>query len=429
MPSPRRRAARVLALPLLLLGLAAAPAAAQDATDFDRIAADTAERRELPIESDIVEAFLTRPELGQRLLEILAEDYPPAEIAADERALKAFGLIEADLDLGAFVLDLYTEQIAGFYDPATDGMYVIGADDELGADEEFTYSHEVIHALQDQAFDLEAVQAAVEDGTNDDRAIAISALIEGDAVSGSIEYVASHPVLAGRLLLVDIPATPVFDGAPPLIAQGLLFPYLAGQAFVAALRAEGGWDSVNAAYADPPASTEQVLHPEKYLDRDDPTAVALPADLGDALGAGWTKAEENNFGEFQTSVLLADLALGEGFDAVGGSSLPEAVVAAAAGWDGDRYAVWANGDRDSIVWRSVWDSDEDAVEFATALQAREAGRFNASVDASGDGRDDDAILLADDVAVRVATVGAEVFYVLAPDADLAESALEALRAA
>ena len=126
---------------------------------------------------------------------------------------------------------------------------------------------------------------------------------------------------------------------------------------------------------------------------------------------------------------LADLALGEGFDAVGGSSLPEAAVAAAAGWDGDRYAVWANGDRDTIVWRSVWDSDEDAVEFATALQAREAGRFNASVDASGDGRDDDAILLADDVAVRVATVGAEVFYVLAPDADLAESALEALRAA
>ncbi len=426
MPSPRRRAARALALPLLLIGLAAAPAAAQDASDFDRIAAETAELRGLPIESDIVEAFLTRPQLGQRLLEILAKDYPPAEIAADERALKAFGLIEADLDLGAFVLDLYTEQIAGFYDSATDEMYVIGADDELDAAEELTYSHEVIHALQDQAFDLEAVQSAVEDGTDDDRAVAISALIEGDAVSSSVDYLIGHPVLAGRLALVGTPNTTVFDSAPPLISQGLLFPYLAGQGFVAALRAEGGWDAVNAAYADPPASTEQVLHPEKYLDRDDPTAVALPADLGDALGPGWTKAEENNFGEFQTSVLLAELAPGEGFNATGGSSLPEGAVAAAAGWDGDRYAVWADGDRDAIVWHSVWDTEEDAAEFAGALQTREEGRFDVAFE--GDAADA-TLLAADDIAVRVVTVGAEVFYVLAPDADLAETALTALQAA
>jgi hypothetical protein len=363
--------------------------------------------------------------LEQRLLADLATEYPAEEVAADERALEAFGLMPEETDLGDLVLDLYTEQIAGFYDPESDEMYLIGDDDELGAEEEYTYSHEVIHALQDQAFDLVAVQAPVEAGTDDDRATAVVALIEGDAVVGSTEYVLNHPMLAGRLALVGIPESPVFDAAPPILTQSLLFPYLAGQGFVTTLRQEGGWEAVDAAYADPPVSTEQILHPEKYMERDDPTPVVLP-DLAAALGADWTKAEENNFGEFSTAVLLADLEPGEGFDALSGAALPDEARAAAAGWDGDRYAVWANGERDAVVWRSVWDSDEDAVEFARALQTHDEERFDGLWEGE---TPDEVALVTDEVAARISTDGATVTYVSAPTLELVDQAMGAMREA
>lgn len=414
-----------LAGPLaLLLALTAAPAVlAQDPDEFDRIAAETAELRELPIEQEIVEAFLTRDELEQRLLNDLATDYPAAEVAADERALKALGLIEEDVDLSGLVLDLYTEQVAGFYDPETDEMYVIGEDDDLDALEEFTYAHEVIHALQDQAFDLVALQTPLEDGTDDDRSYALSALIEGDATVGSLEYVINNPILAGRIALAGTIDTPVFDGAPPILTTTLIFPYLAGQNFVSAVRGSGGWEAVDAVYADPPTSTEQILHPEKYTDeRDDPTEVTLP-DLAAALGNGWTKAEENNFGEFQTLLLLAQLDPGDGLDASGGFDLPESATEAAAGWDGDRYSVWANGDDDVVLWRTVWDSEADATEFAQALQASEGERLDSGFE--GESPDDVALVTESDAA-RIVTDGTEVVYVLAPTLELVDAAIGAL---
>jgi len=405
-----------------LMMLAPATALAQDTSKFDQIVAETAKIRGLPVKKAIVQDHLTRQQLEERLRDDLATDYPPEEIAADDRALEAFGLIPEKTDLGQLVLDLYTEQIAGFYDPKTDEMYVIGDGKRLSAEDEFTYSHEIIHALQDQSFDLEAVQAPVEDGTNDDQATAIIAMVEGDAVLGSVEYVLAHPVLAGKLALVQSPASPQFDSAPPVISQGLLFPYTTGQAFVATLREDGGWDAVNAAYADPPDTTEQVMHPEKYLKRDDPTPVTLPS-LASALGAGWTRAEENNFGEFQTAVLLSDLKAGEGFDAAGAANLPEEATTAAAGWDGDRYAVWAKGDDDVIVWQSVWDSADDATEFSQAMQAHDAKRFDSTWE--GESPDDIALESAGTVA-RIVQHDETITYVLAPTLTLADAALSAL---
>ena len=419
MPSSLVRSMLVLATLMLL---APATARAQDTSKFDQIVAETAKLRGLPVKKEIVQDHLTRQELEERLRDDLATDYPPDEIAADDRALEAFGLIPEKTDLGQLVLALYTEQIAGFYDPETDEMYVIGDGKRLSAEDEFTYSHEIIHALQDQSFDLEAVQAPVEDGTNDDQATAIVAMVEGDAVLGSVEYVLAHPVLAGKLALVQSPDSPQFDSAPPVISQSLLFPYTTGQAFVAALREDGGWDAVNAAYADPPDTTEQVMHPEKYLKRDDPTPVTLPS-LASALGTGWTKAEENNFGEFQTAVLLSDLKAGEGFDAAGGAALPVEAMTAAAGWDGDRYAVWAKGGDDVVVWQSVWDSADDATEFSQAMQAHDAKRFDSTWE--GESPDDIALETAGTVA-RIVQHDETVTYVLAPTLKLADAAIAGL---
>ena len=434
--SPRwSKAAAPAALAVLLSGAAGVAAQGQDqapneaqAAAFDRVAEETATLRELPIDAEIVEVFLSREGLAERLPRDMEEDYPAAEAEADARAWAAFGLIPPGTDLRQLYTDLLAEQVAGFYDPETNEMFVIGG--EFGALEEFTYSHEVVHALQDQHLGLDELIDADPAEVSDDEGLATTSLFEGDATVASLEYVLANPALAARIAgsaLVDQPDTPVLNASPPVLALWLMFPYLGGQPFVEAIRAEGGWAAVDAAYADPPVSSEQILHPEKYLgERDDPAPVAL-LDLAPTLGTGWEIVDENNLGEFQVAIMLANLQPGQGLNAMTGSiALPDAASAAAAGWDGDWYQLWGNGDREVLAWRSVWDGEEDAVAFTDALRAYDEGRFGGTFTSE---TPESLALATVDRTARIERVGNEVTYVLAPDAELAEQTVAALRGA
>jgi hypothetical protein len=139
--------------------------------------------------------------------------------------------------------------------------------------------------------------------------------------------------------------------------EGLTFPYIGGQAFAQSLyeRGAGSWRLLNVALRSrPPLSTEQVLHPEKWLSVEQPVKVSLPG-VGEALGAGWEKATEGVFGEWQTAQLIA----------TGGPLRREA----SEGWGGDRYELWRRGAENAVVIRWVWDTREDAQEFAPAMKA------------------------------------------------------------
>ncbi|MEO5940275.1 MAG: hypothetical protein ABIQ76_05245, partial [Candidatus Limnocylindrales bacterium] len=153
------------------------------------------------------------------------------------------------------------------------------------------------------------------------------------------------------------PGTQVLLDMPPVLRESLLFPYTSGFGFVQGIQAGGGWAAVNAAFARPPASTEQILHPEKYAGGEAPIAVTLPKDLAARIGAGWTVALEDSFGEFQMAVWLrANTAIGAG-----------AANAAAAGWGGDRIAV-LNGPNGAwaVVLLTAWDTASDAAAFEAA---------------------------------------------------------------
>jgi hypothetical protein len=399
-----------------------APAALAQEEEFDRIAAETAAARELPPLAEIDEAFLTPAELAARLPEMIAEDYPPEKAAAESRSWVAMGLVPAGTDLSRLYLTLLGEQVAGFYDPETKQMFVISdgeAGDELGALQEYTYSHEVVHALQDEHLGLSELVAA-NPSRSDDAALALTALYEGDAMAASFDYLTDHPMVAMRIAFGPQPDSDQFDQMPPAVAMSLVFPYFSGQAFVEALRAEGGWAAVDAAYSDMPVSTEQILHPEKYLERDEPTAVALP-DLAGALGAGWSVVDEDTAGELLIAVLLAEMEPGQAVNGLTGAmNLPAAAAGAAAGWDGDRYALWVGGEDEVLVWQSVWDSDEDAAEFMEALSGYAERRFGATAVPTGGTVGEALVIAGADQAVRIARDGATVRYVVAPTADLAE---------
>jgi hypothetical protein len=312
----------------------------------------------------------TRDEVRKFLEEKLATEMPAAEFSGQERAYKRFGLIPDTLNLRSFMVGLLTEQIAGYYDPATKVLYVVeGADPTLT---EMTLSHELVHALQDQYFNLDSLQKMK---GNNDRQVAAQALIEGQAI-----FEQMSATIGARALTTALPGTwdrvrdlirqnnesmPLFTRAPFVIQETLLFPYLSGAEFIR--RAKEKKPNANF-LEDVPASTEQVVHPERFFDtRDPPTDVTLSAPRGGKV------AYENNLGEFETRLLLYEWLKDQA-----------AAIRGAAGWDGDRYQLIDLGRGEALAWLTVWDTPVDAGEFRDLIDAAVLRRFKGTEPAKSD---------------------------------------------
>ena len=402
---------RYVALVMVLfagIGPYAAVSAQDDATQrrFDLIERETAELRGLPIQQEINVTFKTPAQLRAELERDVDTDYPPEQSAKDERVLSAFGLIPQETDLSRLYVDLRSEQVAGYYNTETGEMVVIRSEDDgdvLSASQEITYAHEVVHALQDQNLSIDESIAALDEAT-DDESLATLALIEGDATVAQSEYLADRPGLLVRLtaeLMTAEFSSDQLESAPPIIRESLLFPYDHGASFVSALREEGGWVRVDEAYASRPSSTEQILHPEKYLNDEQPVSVEL-REITSSLGGDWTEIDDGTFGEFQIDVLLG-----------GQEQSAETAEAAAAGWGGDRYRIATNQDQTAIVWSSIWESSTDAQEFADSLTVYDEQRFDAQRQAGANAGT--VNLAGDGVFSRVIVEGEQVTYVQAPD--------------
>lgn len=402
---------RYVALLMVLfagIGPYAAVSAQDDATQrrFDLIERETAELRGLPIQQEIDVTFKTPAQLRAELERDVDTDYPPEQSAKDERVLSAFGLIPQETDLSRLYVDLRSEQVAGYYNTETGEMVVIQSEDDgdvLSASQEITYAHEVVHALQDQNLSIDESIAALDEAT-DDESLATLALIEGDATVAQSEYLADRPGLLVRLtaeLMTAEFSSDQLESAPPIIRESLLFPYDHGASFVSALREEGGWNRVDEAYASLPSSTEQILHPEKYLNDEQPVSVEL-REITSSLGGDWTEVDDGTFGEFQIDVLLG-----------GQEQSAETAEAAAAGWGGDRYRIATNQDQTAILWSSIWESSTDAQEFADSLTVYDEQRFDAQRQAGANAGT--VNLAGDGVFSRVIVEGQQVTYVQAPD--------------
>lgn len=408
---------RTSLLALLLLATSIGAATAQSEGEYDRIDQEMEQIRGLDLLEPINVSTKSRADLQGETSGDLETDYPAVDRQNDQRVLVAFGLMDPDRNIGDIYVELLGEQVAGYYDPETNEMVVVSDDapgSELSASSEVTYAHEVVHALQDQHFDLESFNSQRIDGS-DDESLAITSLIEGDATTAQIEYLIANPGLIGDLsseIAGDEAASEALDNAPPIISATLLFPYEQGQVFVDQIMGDSGWDPVDAAFASPPASTEQILHPEKYVEGEAPVEVALPG-IVEGLGSGWSTFDTNTMGEFQISILLNE-----------GDVSERQAREAAAGWGGDSYTVVGTNDQDVILWNSEWDTEEDAAEFAETLGVRESGRLEASVE-SNDGA---TTIISSDTVVRIIVDGTSVSYVAAPDQTVLDQ-VDAIQAA
>lgn len=334
--------------------------------------------RKLSFKHEVKRDVTKREEMSQMLIKEIDADMTPAEFRANELGMKALGLLPHDYNLKEAMVKVYSEEIAAFYDPKTKTMHLIkepeakqkkpptflerllGKTGGFDKDENKTViAHELTHALADQNFDLDVMQRAIKQ--DDDRDLALSALIEGEATltmfgaqmedwSGA-ETKAMPAASLNRLFSFLMPFMPLAGGtslreAPVILSESMIFPYLRGLVFCAHLTNAGGWSALTEAYKRPPLSTEQILHPEKYRDQPD---APMAIDLGTLPPCdGWKELGRNVVGEMQLAILLRRH---------GGKN-------AAAGWDGDRFAVFEGPkDRVGLVWCSTWDSEEDAREF------------------------------------------------------------------
>ena len=305
---------------------------------------------------DVPATLMTPEEFEVWLAAEFAEEYSPDEVAVDQLEWELLGLIRPDQNLYELQLALYSEQVAGFYDPDAEQMVVIGDHDLEAPFLVVTLAHEYVHALQDRAFDLDALEDSVED--NQDALLALRALVEGDATLAGLQYAerALRQADFARPPPAEPPPDDVLARAPPALQAILIFPYVDGLAYVAALL-RGGWPAVDAAYARLPASTEQVLHPAKYAANEAPLEVDLPSMIGQ-LPPGWSEVRRDVFGEFMVSVFLA------------GGNVPVLAAKAAAGWGGDAYALYRNEQGHGLLTMKFrWDSDRDLDEFWVALVA------------------------------------------------------------
>jgi len=306
------------------------------------------------------------------------------ELRNTQAALVKMGLCSPDVDIYESMVSMYETGIAGFYNPQNEELNLVEMElspmliiqdlimrATLGhSQEEMVMAHELTHALDDQHFDLlNTVDAGQSDS---DTYQAWKCLVEGTA--GSVQYdflynnqgILSYenPMVLG--MTQQTMGSNMLSGGesaiPNFLVKQLTLHYGMGMTFVLELRREndGSWDQVNAAFSDLPASTEQILHPEKYMaeERDMPVVFELP-NIPEMLPGDWNVLMGDVMGEYGFLCMLEEVFAGR-------RSAQQIATQASEGWGGDRYAVYQddkNPEIASLVWATSWDTEEDAIEF------------------------------------------------------------------
>lgn len=388
-----------LALATAAAAQGAAPAGskpAERAPETDEQAIELANRieklvektRGLKFKREVKKGVYDKERLARFLAEQMKKEKVEDQYAWQEPAWKLLGLVPESFDVQKEMTELLLEQIGGFYDPDTKELRVMRGFGGLVG--EILMAHELCHALEDQHFDLKAIDDANKkaDPDDEDRTFAAHAVMEGSATDLMNRFALKRMQEGGMSqqdLLGSIDLTnPAFSGekarkAPPILVRPLLEMYLSGASFLARGAMMGARKSdVRRAFLSPPLSSEQVLHPEKYWDPktlDVPRTVALP-NLAETLGKGWDRLGSNVLGELGVAILTAEKApepdpnekpnpLAEAMKML----TAEKTTALSRGWDGDRYDLYGGpGGARLLAWVSVWDTEDDAKEVELWLR-------------------------------------------------------------
>jgi hypothetical protein len=309
----------------------------------------------------------------------LAADVPQHVTRGTEQLLFALGVVPLGFDYEASLLRLLGTQLAGFYDPDEQTMFL--AADLAEAERSATLAHELVHALQDQHFDL-GKRIKYREGAGDAQS-AIHALAEGDATSA----MADRLLARRRMCALDLPEAELLESMrvsldqaeetasiAPILKRSVISPYVDGLRLVHWARRRGGWQRVNEIWRHLPESSEQLLHPEK-LEAHEPVEI-VPVPMAPRAGPS-TLLYQDVLGELSVRLLLEE-------------RLPAAEArSGASDWGGDYSAVFCEAGRCAIAWHVRYDHQQAAQRalagFLAALVPAEGADGVGSAGASGGG--------------------------------------------
>ena len=339
----------------------------------DEVLQQMSEITGLKLLTPLKKSLRSREEIRAYVINQMNEEKNPAERYADARTAEAFGLLPKEFDLDTFMVNVLTEQVEGLYDPKSQEFYI--ADWSPPSDQRMVMAHELTHALEDQHFHIEAWSRAAR--PNEDAELARDAVLEGSAMAAMVDYLMAGtgrslkdlPEFDPSMLLGQLESTPTLRNAPPFLKDALIFPYISGLNFSAAVLKNSGWLALAGVFEKPPISTQQILHPAAYKSGKTPSNVSLPS-LDKMLGKDWTKLDENIIGEFGWMEVFKQF-----LD-------DDRAKPLAAAWDGDRYATYEQKETKKLllVTRLHLDSEEHAARFfgqySEALEKKHSQRSN-----------------------------------------------------
>jgi hypothetical protein len=319
--------------------------ASKDSRQVAKTLAIVSEMRGIPSLKPVPGVKLERDALVARVKDKALREYPQEALRREGLLLQIVGFAPPTFDYLGEMMKLLEAQLEGFYEPKNGTMYL--AADLHGPQAQATLAHELVHALQDQKWDLKK-RSDYKPGRGDE-AMALACLAEGDATSLMLDFLmkpdksaldipddALRELMASGMNMGDI------QSVPHILRSTLIAPYMEGLGFVHKLRRKGDWKAVNAAWDRPPTTTEQILHVEKWESNEAPLTV--PAPTATTLGEGWKKDDEDTFGELGFALSFA-----EWMDV-------EEARKAAAGWGGDRTTVFSKGDQIAYAVHSRYDA-------------------------------------------------------------------------
>ncbi|MBI3722358.1 hypothetical protein HY251_00155 [bacterium] len=397
MKCPRKSFALPVAALAVALLAPLAPARAEDAEKIDQARAKASLKRAEKIEKEVEalrelkyqvpvrKGVASKTELRKFISEEIAKPETKTDIAKEEKVGKAFGFLPRDFDLAKESADMLLAGIAVYYDPDKKRFFLIvhekgwlGLPEEQADEQDgFTMSHELEHALQDQNFDLQRWSLVLEH--NADRASAWKFVYEGEANYVAYRWQAAQkgerlgdlqakvdteramvdrikPMLKDKSVRDMLPKevieqTELMDRLPPYLVQNIMLPYEDGAIFVQRVFDKGGWAAVTKLFSDPPSSTQQVLHPDKFFDRQEPVEISLPS-LTKLAGSKAQEIDGSTLGELNVRILLETL-----------GTKKKRAARVAAGWHGDRFEAVEIGSSVVLVWLTIWEDETKAKLF------------------------------------------------------------------
>ncbi len=371
------------------------------------IQAQVSQLRGLPLNATVEKGIVPVDRAATILSALYLDNDTSRALENSTRVLVAFGLLPENYALTDYQLSDHADRFGGVYIPELRRIYLFGGD--FSGLLPYAYARAADLAVIDENFDLATMLGSGRCLPFSDSCRALKAFIEGDVALLSRQWLnSSAPATTFQQVQAADPSAMLIESRPAaqFTLKDLSFLFQQGPNFAQTVFDVGGWDQINTAYSNPPSSSEQIMHPEKYFAGETGQSLVDPL-LGDGLGAGWTSIGNGDLGEWLTYLLLAQ---GENLDAL----LPEDQArAAAAGWGGDQFQAYSRQSDGALALAQHWimDSDPDAAQLTEALQSNLGLRFGATPSDLGTGK----CWAAGGQRSCLFSAGDEVLWLLGPD--------------